>query len=193
MSLTEMRTESTRRARWAATLLSVSLIAAACGTNQGGQGSPGAEGTGTGGTSPDAGSPDTSSPGAGAASGQLTAWAMGNEGVLLGDFVERYTEENPDAQVDVTPVDWGIARDRLLTAIGGNQTPDVSQMGTDMMGEFIETGALEPLPADIDPARFFEGAFNTGVTPDGTAYSVPWYVETRMLYYRTDIAEAAGI
>lgn len=195
MSLPEMRSESMQPARWLGLLLSVTLIAAACGTNQGGQSSPGAgDGDASADTgSPDAGSPDAGSPGTGGASGQLTAWAMGNEGVLLGDFVDGYTDENPDAQVDVTPVDWGIARDRLLTAIGGNQTPDVSQMGTDMMGEFIETGALEPLSADIDADRFFEGAFNTGVTPDGTAYSVPWYVETRVLYYRTDIAETAGI
>ncbi len=193
MGLRGNRTESTRRNRWAGLLVSLSLIAAACGTNSGGQASPGAEGTGTGGTSPGAASPDAASPGGGGASGEITAWAMGNEGVLLGDFVDRYAEENPDAQVDITPVDWGIARDRLLTAIGGNQTPDVSQMGTDMMGEFIETGALAPLAADIDGSRFFEGAFNTGVAPDGTAYSVPWYVETRVLYYRTDIAEEAGI
>jgi len=128
-----------------------------------------------------------------APSGELSVWAMGNEGVLLGDFASGYSEVNAEASVDVTPVDWGIARDRLLTAIGGGQTPDVSQMGTDMMGEFIETGALEPVPADVDAGRFFEGAYQTGVAQDGTAYSVPWYVETRVLYYRTDIAEEAGI
>ena len=26
-----------------------------------------------------------------------------------------------------------------------------------------------------------------------SAYGVPWYVETRLLYYRTDIAEKAGM
>ena len=40
---------------------------------------------------------------------------------------------------------------KLTTAIAGNTTPDVSQMGTDMMGQFVETGAIEPVPADIDP------------------------------------------
>ncbi|MBA2575735.1 MAG: extracellular solute-binding protein, partial [Euzebyaceae bacterium] len=34
--------------------------------------------------------------------------------------------------------------------------------------------------------------YQTNVVDD-TAYGVPWYVETRLLYYRTDIAEAAGI
>ena len=191
----------TRRPKWGALLLSVVLVVAACGTNQGGAGSP-AAGTPAGGTpaggtpageSPAMGSPAGESPAGAAPPGEIAVWAMGNEGVLLGDFVQSYTEENADASVEVEPVDWGIARDRLLTAIGGGQTPDASQMGTDMMGEFIETGALEPLPGGVDTSRFFEGAFQSGVAPDGSAYSVPWYVETRVLYYRTDIAEEAGI
>ena len=65
-------------------------------------------------------------------------------------------------------------------------------MGTDMMGQFAATGALEPVPANFEPGTFFESAWNTGVV-DGTVYSVPWNVETRLLYYRTDIAEKAGI
>jgi multiple sugar transport system substrate-binding protein len=48
------------------------------------------------------------------------------------------------------------------------------------------------VPANFDPSTYFESAWNTGVV-DGTAYGVPWYVETRLLYYRTDIAEKAGI
>ena len=39
---------------------------------------------------------------------------------------------------------------------------------------------------------FFESAWQTNVV-DGQAYGVPWYVETRVLYYRTDVAEKAGI
>jgi multiple sugar transport system substrate-binding protein len=117
---------------------------------------------------------------------------MGNEGVLLGTLAEAFMAENPGTTVNVTPVDWGVAVDKLQTAIAGNQTPDVSQMGTDMMGQFAATGALEPVPATVDQSAFFEGAWNTNIV-DGTVYGVPWYVETRLLYYRTDIAEAAGI
>jgi len=60
------------------------------------------------------------------------------------------------------------------------------------MGQFAETGALEPVPDSIDKSQYFESAWNTNVV-DGTAYGVPWYVETRLLYYRTDIAEKAGV
>jgi multiple sugar transport system substrate-binding protein len=117
---------------------------------------------------------------------------MGNEGVKLKTLGDAFAAEHPGVTVNVTPVDWGQAVAKIQTAIAGKQTPDVSQMGTDMMGQFAATGALEPVPANFDPASFFESAWNTNIV-DGTVYGVPWYVETRLLYYRTDIAKKAGI
>ena len=75
----------------------------------------------------------------------------------------RSWPSNPGYTVNVTPVDWGQAVAKLQTAIAGNQTPDVSQMGTDMMGQFAATGAFETVPANFDPATFFESAWNTNV------------------------------
>ena len=96
-------------------------------------------------------------------SGELTVWAMGNEGTKLGAARRRLHDGEPGVKVNVTPVDWDQAVAKLQTAIGGNKTPDVSQMGTDMMGQFAPTGALEAVPANFDPGAFFESAWNTGV------------------------------
>ncbi len=124
--------------------------------------------------------------------GTLTVWAMGNEGVELKTLGEAFMKDNPGTTVNVTPVDWGQAVAKLQTAIAGHQTPDVSQMGTDMMGQFAATKALEAVPANFEPTAYFDSAWNTNIV-DGTVYGVPWYVETRLLYYRTDIAGKAGI
>jgi len=112
--------------------------------------------------------------------------------VKLKDLATAFMKDNPGTTVNVTPVDWGQAVAKLQTAIAGHQTPDVSQMGTDMMGQFAATGAFENVPSSVDKSKFFESAWNTGIV-GGTVYSVPWYVETRLLYYRTDIAQKAGI
>jgi multiple sugar transport system substrate-binding protein len=177
--------------RWRvlALAMTIMLVAVACGTNDGSGG--GAASEAAPGASADAGASGEASP-AGDLSGELTVWAMGNEGTLLSTMADKFMAENPGVTVNVTPVDWGQAVAKLQTAIGGGETPDISQMGTDMMGQFVETGALEAVPADVDPSVFFESAWNTNVV-DGTAYGVPWYVETRVLYERTDLAEAAGV
>ncbi|MBT2498016.1 sugar ABC transporter substrate-binding protein [Agromyces sp. ISL-38] len=127
------------------------------------------------------------------ATGTVEIWAMGNEGEVLGELAAQFEEENPDVTIDVTAVPWESAHDRIATAIAGGETPDISMLGTTWVGEFAATGAFEPTPDGlVDEGDFFEGSWNTAVVDD-VAYGVPWYVDTRVLYYRTDLAEAAGV
>lgn len=125
------------------------------------------------------------------ASGDLEVWAMGAEGEALPGLVEEFESQYPDITVSVTPVPWDSAHDKFVNSITAGTTPDVAMIGTTWMGEFAGMDALDPTPELIDGSTFFEGAQGT-TEVDGTSYGVPWYVETRMVYYRTDIAEQAG-
>lgn len=178
-----------RPLRFVAVLACFALFAASCGTNTASNAPAGSASNAPAGSASQA--PAGSAPAADL-SGDLTVWAMGNEGVMLGTLADAFMKENPGVKVSVTPVDWGQAVAKLQTAIAGKTTPDVSQMGTDMMGQFGATGAFEPVPSDITSSAYFESAWNTNIV-DGVASGVPWYVETRLLYYRTDIAAKAGI
>lgn len=128
----------------------------------------------------------------GPATGTIDVWAMGTEGEKLGDFVKAFEKENPDADVKVTAVPWEAAHDKIANAIAAGKTPDVTLVGTTWMGEFAQAGGLEPTPEGlVDESDFFEGPWGSTVVGD-TSYGVPWYVETRVLYYRKDLAEKAG-
>lgn len=126
-----------------------------------------------------------------AVEGSIDVWAMGAEGENLDVLADDFMAENPDVTVTVTPVPWDAAHDRIVNAIAGGEVPDVSQIGTTWMGEFASIGGLDPTPDSLDSSAFFDGAWGTTVV-DGTSYAVPWYVETRLLYYRTDLAEEGG-
>ncbi|GLY95173.1 sugar ABC transporter substrate-binding protein [Actinoplanes sp. NBRC 103695] len=129
----------------------------------------------------------------GKASGEVTVWAMGTEGEKLGAFAQDFMKENPDAKVTVTAVPWDAAHQKIASAIAAKQTPDVSMIGSTWQGEFAKTGALDPTPPELfQRDSYFPGAWDTTVVND-TSYGVPWYVETRVIYYRTDIAAKAGI
>lgn len=128
----------------------------------------------------------------GPATGSLEVWAMGAEGEKLPELVEAFEAENPDVDVNVTPVPWDAAHAKFTASIAAGTAPDVAQVGTTWMGEFVGLDALDPTPDLIDGSKFFEGAQETTVV-NGVSYAVPWYVETRLVYYRTDLAEAAGI
>ncbi|MEI2776383.1 MAG: sugar ABC transporter substrate-binding protein [Tetrasphaera sp.] len=123
--------------------------------------------------------------------GELSMWAMGAEGDKLPELVKDFETANPGVKVNVTAVPWDAAHDKFKAAIAGNATPDVAMVGTTWMGEF-GPDALDPTPPSIDKAAFFPGAWST-TEVGGTSYGVPWYVETRLIYYRTDLAKKAGI
>ena len=181
MNTSRTRSRPHRRSARSVALLTTAALAltiglGACGRDEGGGG---AEGQG-----------DAIEDGA--ADGTIEVWAMGTEGEVLGDFAKAFTEDNPDATVEVTAVPWESAHEKIANAIASGETPDVTLVGTTWMGEFALSGGLDPMPEDlVDESDFFEGAWGTTVV-DGTSYGVPWYVETRVLYYRTDLAEKAG-
>jgi multiple sugar transport system substrate-binding protein len=128
----------------------------------------------------------------GAVSGTITVWAMGAEGDKLPQLTKEFESANPGVKVQVTAIPWDAAHDKFTTAITANKTPDVAMVGTTWMGEFAGMGALDPTPGSIDKSVFFEGAQKT-TEVGGTSYGIPWYVETRLVYYRTDLAKKAGI
>ena len=128
----------------------------------------------------------------GAATGTITVWAMGAEGASLPGLTKEFEAANPGVKVQVTAIPWDAAHDKFTTAITANKTPDVAMVGTTWMGEFAGMGALDPTPGEVDKTAFFEGAQKT-TEVDGTSYGVPWYVETRLVYYRTDLAKKAGV
>jgi multiple sugar transport system substrate-binding protein len=128
----------------------------------------------------------------GPATGELTVWAMGTEGENLPKLTKSFEDANPGVKVKVTPIPWDAAHNKFTTAITAQSLPDAAMVGTTWMGEFADLGALDPTPSGIDPASFFPGALDT-TKVGGTNYGVPWYVETRLVYYRKDLAAKAGI
>jgi multiple sugar transport system substrate-binding protein len=129
----------------------------------------------------------------GKAKGNITVWALGAEGEKLQAIATDFETANPGAKVKVTVIPFDAAHDKIATSIAGGQTPDVSLVGTTWVSEFAGSKALDPTPTDlIDKGKFFEGSWNTTEVA-GTSYGVPWYVETRLIYYRKDLADKAGL
>ncbi len=125
-------------------------------------------------------------------------WVMGYEGEVVAKLLPEFERRNPGIRVDLQQLPVLSAHEKLLTAFAGDSLPDVSPLGNTWIPEFAALGALEPLDARIaatpgfDAADFYPGAWDTGVV-DGTVLAVPWYSETRLPFYRTDILAKAGI
>ncbi|RLD18775.1 MAG: hypothetical protein DRI36_00520 [Caldiserica bacterium] len=127
----------------------------------------------------------------------LTIWAMGFEGLKIKEMAEIFEKENPDIEVITQAIPWEAAHEKLMTAVVGDVVPDLCQLGTTWMAEFQAMGSLENLSSYLENSdvikkdMFFKGSLDTCIFGDGI-YGIPWYVDTRVLFYRKDILEKVG-
>ncbi len=125
-------------------------------------------------------------------------WAMGREGEVVEALMPEFERENPGVRVEVQQLPWTSAHEKLLTAYAGRATPDLAQLGNTWVAEMQALGALEPLgpwvarSAVVDSGDYFSGIWDTNVL-GGQLWGVPWYVDTRLLFYRTDLLREAGV
>jgi len=124
-------------------------------------------------------------------------WAMGREGELVKELVPGFEAANPGIRVRVQQIPWSAAHEKLLTALVGGTMPDVFQLGATWVAELAALRAVEPLDArfagasGVDRDDLFPGILAANVI-DGETFGLPWYVDTRLLFVRTDLTARAG-
>jgi multiple sugar transport system substrate-binding protein len=127
----------------------------------------------------------------------LDFWAMGREGEVVQALTQEFERQNPGIRVRVQQIPWSAAHEKLLTAYAGDAMPDVFQLGATWVPEFVALDAISPLDdrvaasPEVAPADFFTGIFDPNEI-DGRLWGLPWYVDTRLLFYRKDILTRAG-
>ena len=128
---------------------------------------------------------------------ELQFWTIGREGEAVRQLLPEFEREHPGLHVVVQQLPLTAAHQKLLTAYAGDSTPDITQLGNTWIPEMVALGALEPLDKRVaasrvvDPKDYFPAIWSTNVI-DGTLYGVPWYVDTRLLFYRKDLLARAG-
>lgn len=123
----------------------------------------------------------------------LTIWAMGNESAHLPALVETLSLPASLPPVEVQPLPWSAAHEKLLTGFAGGSLPVIGQVGNSWIAEMAAIGAVAPLPTSA--ASLLDDQFAAVVETNriaGTVWAVPWYVDTRLQFYRKDRFARAG-
>lgn len=124
-------------------------------------------------------------------------WGLGNEGEMVRQLIPEFERRNPGITIEAQQIPWTAAHEKLLTAYAGDATPDITQLGNTWIPEFNVLNSLTPLD---DYARhssvvrlddYFGGVLKTNAI-DSTLYGIPWYVDTRVIYYRRDFLRNEG-
>lgn len=111
---------------------------------------------------------------------------------------EEFTKENPDIELEWVILEENVLRQRVTTDIAtqGGQY-DVMTIGTyevPIWGKQDWLLPLDGLTADADyDVDDLLPPIRDGLTVDGTLYAAPFYGESSMTMYRTDLFEEAGL
>ncbi len=125
----------------------------------------------------------------------LDFWAMGSEGEHVQALLPAFALEHPGITVRVQQIPWSAAHEKLLTAHVGGTLPDVFQLGNTWLPEFVALRALAPLDDVLSldaQADIFSGVLAAN-RMNGHLYGLPWYVDTRLLFFRADLLQQAGV
>lgn len=111
--------------------------------------------------------------------------------------VDLFEAANPDIKVTVENVGAGDEQyTKMQNAIdAGTGGPDVAQMTYNALTSFAMTGALADITAntDADLDELFLPGVMGNVRLDGATYGVPQDFGPGVMYYRTDVFEAANV
>jgi multiple sugar transport system substrate-binding protein len=121
---------------------------------------------------------------------------------LMQEVVDDFNKANQGKiHVTLETAPWDKLHDKLAVTMGGNQAADVFGYATRWVSEFSELGQLEPLDSYLNDS--FKGQFISRLldaavyTPKATGkqgtFGLPVAASARMLFYRKDLFEKAGV
>jgi N,N'-diacetylchitobiose transport system substrate-binding protein len=137
----------------------------------------------------------------------LTVWLMNGSAptTLVTDLNTEFRKSHPGAVVHYEVQQWDGIVDKLTTALGSDDPPDVIEIGNTQTAKFAQSGALQDLTdkrgdlgggtsADSSSAdEAWLGGLNDSSIWDSKLFAVPFYAGNRVIIYNKDQFAKAGL
>jgi multiple sugar transport system substrate-binding protein len=108
---------------------------------------------------------------------------------ILADFEKEY-----DVDVSVTIVPWASYEEKYLTGISSGDGPDVGYMYTEMMGDYINQGAIAPFDDYLTDEATSDLLYLDQGQLEGKQYAMPYVVGgARAIWVNNAILKTAGV
>jgi multiple sugar transport system substrate-binding protein len=114
---------------------------------------------------------------------------------LIDDFVAMKAEQGVTVEVEINEPTEGY-EDQLLLDFSAGVGPDVFSVSAEQIPELVEAGLIMPLDdflAGWDEWASFPPGMQLMPSLDGSTYAVMYVTDTRVLFYRSDVFEQAGL
>ncbi|WP_406418615.1 extracellular solute-binding protein [Streptomyces sp. NBC_01614] len=111
------------------------------------------------------------------------------------EFVAGFEAAHADIDVKVQIQEWDGIGEKVTAALASNDAPDVIETGNTQVAQFAQSGGLLDLSGRVDElggGNWLKGLAEPGAY-EGKQYGIPYYAANRVVIYRTDLFEKAGI
>ncbi len=113
-------------------------------------------------------------------------WSEPSQKKALKNIIDKFQSET-GIKVKMTELSWNDGKTKLFTAFNSGIGPDVLELGSDWVAQFSSSGVLFEIPdslANMDSYLDFAKAPSYW---EGEIYTLPWLVDTRMLFVNSDL------
>ncbi|AQU69434.1 extracellular solute-binding protein [Streptomyces niveus] len=111
------------------------------------------------------------------------------------EFVRGFEAEHPEIRAKVQIQEWDGIGQKITAALASNDAPDVIEVGNTQVAQFASSGGLLDLSdskGELKGADWLKGLAEPG-SYEGRQYGIPYYAANRVVVYRTDLFERAGV
>ncbi|MGW6023425.1 extracellular solute-binding protein [Streptomyces sp. NPDC055099] len=111
------------------------------------------------------------------------------------DFEKGFEAAHPDIDVRIQIQEWDGIGEKVTAALASNDAPDVIETGNTQVAQFAQSGGLKDLSDKVDDLggdAWLKGLAEPGAW-EGKQYGIPYYAANRVVIYRKDLFEKAGI
>ncbi|MFF4979483.1 extracellular solute-binding protein [Streptomyces sp. NPDC001046] len=110
-------------------------------------------------------------------------------------FVAGFEAAHPDIDVKVQIQEWDGVGEKVTAALASSDAPDVIETGNTQVARYARSGGLLDLSDKVDELGgrdWLKGLAEPGAF-EGKQYGIPYYAANRVVIYRTDLFEKAGV
>lgn len=130
-------------------------------------------------------------------SGAITVWTY-PLGVVdsvewWDEHVAAFNTDYPDVEVEVVMQSWESREEALVTAVAGQNAPDVVYFNPDFIPRYAEEDLLLPLDDLRDDWDTFVGSSLEAMSWQDTLYGAPLLMSMQTSYCNTEALEQAGV
>ncbi|AJE38945.1 extracellular solute-binding protein [Streptomyces nodosus] len=128
---------------------------------------------------------------------ELTVWLMRDSvsAAFQKEFTTAFAAAHPDIALKIQIQEWDGIGQKVTAALASNDAPDVIEVGNTQVAQYAQSGGLADLTekkTDLDGGTWLKGLAEPG-SWEGRQYGIPYYAANRVVVYRKDLFQQAGI